>query len=499
MRLLSTLFSVALATGASACAATLGDDFAVTDETTAGGDPASTTGTPGPASTGSGGGGGGGAGAGGGPSGPKEWHVDAARGDDANPGDVSMPFRTLARAVLAVQPKDVIAVHAGTYDAALGESWGYVLPSDVHVRAADPAIRPVIEGPGAAAGSFLTLTGTGSTVEGFDVRKFAAVVTSAGGTHGVIGLGVTEVGIAVSVSGGKVTVKDLVASLLTTAVTVSGKGEVAWTGGSVTQTAPACTVLTGGLWALDEAVATVDGVSFSSGFGSAVHLRVNAHVTVDNIVVKGMSDTCGSSSSLVVEDSGTLVVVDADVSGANRSGIYVYGAPVPPALTVTGGSFHDNAFAGIEISAAKATIDGAATSFNEVGVHQTAGSLVLTDVQATGNASAGARSKGGKLTVRKSSLVLNKGYGIDLVGSGVGAKADLGAGDPGLNKLQDNAGAQLRVGWSVPSTVAAAGNTWMPGLQGAGQTGAMKSGATLTGPTDGANFQIDNAGVSLQF
>ena len=44
-----------------------------------------------------------------------EFHVSAAKGDDANDGSVAKPFRTISAAARAAQPGDVITVHEGVY------------------------------------------------------------------------------------------------------------------------------------------------------------------------------------------------------------------------------------------------------------------------------------------------------------------------------------------------------------------------------------------------
>jgi hypothetical protein len=43
------------------------------------------------------------------------WHVDATKGDDANAGDATAPFRTLMHAAKLVNPGDTVLAHAGVY------------------------------------------------------------------------------------------------------------------------------------------------------------------------------------------------------------------------------------------------------------------------------------------------------------------------------------------------------------------------------------------------
>ncbi|MDD4016982.1 MAG: right-handed parallel beta-helix repeat-containing protein [Kiritimatiellae bacterium] len=45
----------------------------------------------------------------------REWHVDASSGDDANPGNVARPFRSVNRAAAAVRPGEKVIVHTGVY------------------------------------------------------------------------------------------------------------------------------------------------------------------------------------------------------------------------------------------------------------------------------------------------------------------------------------------------------------------------------------------------
>ncbi|HEX3658529.1 MAG TPA: right-handed parallel beta-helix repeat-containing protein [Pirellulales bacterium] len=43
------------------------------------------------------------------------WHVDAAKGDDANTGETDSPLRTIMRAAKLVNPGDLVLVHPGVY------------------------------------------------------------------------------------------------------------------------------------------------------------------------------------------------------------------------------------------------------------------------------------------------------------------------------------------------------------------------------------------------
>ena len=120
-------------------------------------------------------------------------YVSAARGSDSNHGTARSPYRTITFALMQAHANDEVCVEAGTYDAALGESFPIIVPDAVTLRSVfSPLIprrfaleghtpidifsstvgRPVIKGAGDYNGfaSISLVASDRSTISGFTVR-----------------------------------------------------------------------------------------------------------------------------------------------------------------------------------------------------------------------------------------------------------------------------------------------------------------------------------------
>src|SRR5512145_3163030 len=62
---------------------------------------------------------------------PLPYTVNAASGNDAAGNGVTIPYRTITRALASAGLGDTVTVAPGTYDSALGESFPIVIPPGV--------------------------------------------------------------------------------------------------------------------------------------------------------------------------------------------------------------------------------------------------------------------------------------------------------------------------------------------------------------------------------
>jgi hypothetical protein len=121
---------------------------------------------------------------GGGPRSPAaDWYVNASTGNDAAPGSLLLPFRTLTHALSVATGGETVYAFPGTYDAALGETFPLLVPSGVTLLGDEPGqgaghVATEIVGGGLAPapnpGGLLGATivpGAASTVAGFRIRN----------------------------------------------------------------------------------------------------------------------------------------------------------------------------------------------------------------------------------------------------------------------------------------------------------------------------------------
>ncbi len=111
------------------------------------------------------------------------WYVNASMGNDAAPGTVSLPFRTLTHALSVAASGEVVFAFPGTYDAAHGETFPLLVPSGVTLLGSEQdkgggLVATEIVGGGLAPspnpGGLLGATivpGAGSTVAGFRIEN----------------------------------------------------------------------------------------------------------------------------------------------------------------------------------------------------------------------------------------------------------------------------------------------------------------------------------------
>jgi hypothetical protein len=96
--------------------------------------------------------------------GPSVLHVDAATGDDANPGTAEAPLKTITRALFAAAAGHRVEVALGLYDDAHGETFPLTIPRRVTLIARDKGTA-TIRGGGTALGVREAATLSGFVVE----------------------------------------------------------------------------------------------------------------------------------------------------------------------------------------------------------------------------------------------------------------------------------------------------------------------------------------------
>ena len=99
-------------------------------------------------------------------------YVDAASGNDANPGTSSQPYRTLQQAANVVNPGDVVIVRNGVYtggSTVLGISRSGTSTNGIVFRA-ETRWGAVIDGQNSSASGGVNISGSYIRVQGFEVR-----------------------------------------------------------------------------------------------------------------------------------------------------------------------------------------------------------------------------------------------------------------------------------------------------------------------------------------
>ncbi|HXI57358.1 MAG TPA: DUF1565 domain-containing protein, partial [Polyangia bacterium] len=137
-------------------------------------------------------------------------------GVDSNPGSAAAPFKTLKTAILTAGGGDTIHLLDGTYNAASGETWGYVIPDNLTI-VGDSTEATILDGAGAASNlngfdASAALTLKSLTVQhftiGIDVKKPSSMLTLQDvvlASHSYYGISVesTAMGSTVTMSGAK--------------------------------------------------------------------------------------------------------------------------------------------------------------------------------------------------------------------------------------------------------------------------------------------------------
>lgn len=389
--------------------------------------------------------------------------------------------RTLGQAIAiaAVHPEITsISMAAGSYGAATGEVFPYVVPS--HVTVLGPANGP--------ADGFAILVGNGTesaillgvgklknlTFEDFAV---AIVARDAGELENV------------RVQASAVAVREEA----TASLTVSGL--------DVTGASGACAT---GIDLIGDAVLTATDLT-TRRLGTSLQVRDRSSASVSRATISG-DNACVTNTFLIIS-SGTFALADSILFGS-YSGPVLLGASTraPLHASLTNVFIRDMRTSGLGGGDAIVRMTGGELSrTGTAGLNISSGSWSLTNVAITDNSSDGAYVHGAPdqepvtLTMRGCTVTGN----LDGVFLSDFAVVDLGTADsPGNNTLQFNRGVALDLsGEDGQREIHAAGNTWQPFVQGADNAGKY-SATVIAGPVNfvnGNNFYIRTASRSIRF
>ena len=340
-----------------------------------------------------------------GPAAIVDFYVDPSAGNDANPGTVAEPYRTLTHALSLAEAGHTIHLAAGTYDAASGEVWpnhaGIPPVADVNVP------------------SGVTITGGGNLVRlsgpvGFDTET--ALVFD--GTAEVSGVNIVgfEVGV-LAVDGADVVLDD---------VHVEGSGEI-------------------GVMARGDAELTVRNGSIFLNAAIGLAAIENAVVTIEG------SQLYQNHPGVEASDSATVTITGSDlydngsgVPGGVNSAVNVMG---DVSLSVSDTALRDNAYAGIHLRGAVGVTVGPGTVIrgNFIGVVADAflageASIAFDGATVRDNDYEGVYwgiPMGASFTMRDTDVIDNGDNGLFFAGDA--AVIDLGTPDsPGGNDYSGN-------------------------------------------------------------
>lgn len=406
-----------------------------------------------------------------GPAGPiVAIHVSPS-GDDANDG-LMLPVKTLKHAIaLAAANTQItqIVLATGTYSAATGETFPYIIPSNV-----------TIVGPG-DGGAILagSQTEPGVTVDAgglqdLDLQDFATAITVTG-TANLKNIGVRTSTIAVQA--------EATASLTVNNLNITGI--------AVTGTGPCSTGI-----ALNGAAKLVAMTLTTRDLGTTLDARDQSVVAIANATISG-NPTCPGSTVMSVISTASFSLSDSVLDGgAAGIGIVAQSASFHATISNTiVRNMKGDGLGGFPNLKASFQMTGGELSSNGLsGAELGQGTWTFTNVAIRQNKNIAFYLQDASLVMRNCTVVGN-GFGIDVY---QGSVADLGTmSSPGNNVFQNNSDVSVFAESSVP--VNAIGNTWNPNIQGADGNGKYITTATIAGPVaavSNGNFQI-SAGCSL--
>ena len=381
-------------------------------------------------------------------------YVSVATGSDSNPGTLAAPLQTIRHALGLAQGSTAVHVFAGTYSEWSASNGGLLIRDGVTVESYGSGMV-ILEGPGMLdAGSSQAVaindSGTlrGVTIQGYDVP----IVVSGSGSALLDSVNTVDNQEYTDVMGtGTLTAVNSQLGPVATATVGGSTPTFIMQSGTLTGTGACGESGEGPLLMYAGSTVALTGVTIDDS-GPAATIYVSGSVTMTNTTIN--APTC--------DDGGEMVIYQA----ASPS------SPIRPSI-----SSIDNE--GI------LTMNGGSTSES-----------VLCEPNSTGQLPA--------LVMRNVTVAAS----TDIVLNGPGAY-DLGNSySPGGNTFSldgPTEGFVIQVG-APDVTMTAAGNTWIPGLQGADASGHTVSGTSLAGPLScptvsapGCNFYLPGATDSITF
>jgi hypothetical protein len=218
----------------------------------------------------------------------------ASSGADDGLGTSGAPFRTIKQALLAAGEGDTVQLAAGTYDAAAGETWGYMLPAGLTV-AGDSESTTRLDGASAVDG----------------------------GAPASIGL----------IARGALVLRDLTLDGFGVDLDVTGPGAITLTATTVRRGAP-----TGHALQIDAGAAgsraALDGVTIDGDIAVA---DAAAGMTIAGSTIR---DGSGAAQPCIDFGGADLSVADSTISGVETFGINFRGSTLElSGVTIEGGNY----------------------------------------------------------------------------------------------------------------------------------------------------------------
>jgi hypothetical protein len=464
--------------------------------------------------------------------------VNAATGNDANPGSAAAPWRTISFALGATPAGGVTWLQDGTWagdtDPALATT-GYGLncriggttpisdglrlravnrgaaivhfdsQSGICLRQAElSGIRFV--GPLTAARRGIRITGPGASTLSDVALDNASTAISGGANVNISADGLASYGHAGSNRISTLQVQDE-----GTTVTVLGGAFDGVTQHGVSGTSGGCVLAA--VWATNGGRLVLDGVALRADPSTTVSESLPSYGVhaCDGATLELRNGTRVEGFTIGARIfSSTFEVADSALLG-NGTGMGLSGSASRPGVATLRGAFVDNStLAGITVGGgSRLTLDPGTKVRNNgghgVAFSSTQSQMRIDGAELSGNGAAGLSYFGADCRVRNTSVFGNTGGGIVIENfSNVApAPCDLGtAASPGGNSVLStpgNSGLRVR---TVGVAVQAVGNTWVASEQGADAQGrySVPAGQTanvITGPTTGRNVRIDAAGSSV--
>jgi len=382
-------------------------------------------------------------------------HVSAS-GNDANDG-IALPVLTLKRAlgVAMAQTKVVtIAMEAGRYGVTTGETFPYVLPSNVTIAGSTTG-STVLVGNTTTPG----ITVDSGTLQDLEFESFTTAVTARQMTQ------LTHLHVRAS---------DISVRAETMATVVVN-------GLDIIGTAGACSV---GVELNGATTLTATGIATHS-LGTSIQIKDSTTTKLTSASFTG--DASCPASVLQVSSSASFILSDSTLDGGTN-GITFGNALAATQATLTNVTIQNMKSDGLAGDTATVHMTGGELSSNMAnGADAMGGNWVFTNVTMASNNASGFYLQNAALTMRGCTMS-NNGNGVHVAS---GNKIDLGTQlDNGNNTIQNRV---LGVIVDGGTQVSAVGNTWQPSVQGTNNLGKYGAATVITGPVpvvQGNNYAI---------
>jgi hypothetical protein len=382
--------------------------------------------------------------------------VNATSGNDANPGTLAKPFKTIKHAFSVAKSGDTVVLMPGTFGAASGDDFSTPVPDGVTVSA---------QGTGTDGGVDVTLAG------GSNSFTFAG----SGSLTNVALSGFTSAAIVATT--GTQTVNNVSANNVLVAA-VSGSAHFTYAGGVIVASTSAFTCQ-------DTAVFVASNLTVTGGTSTAFAFSASCNATVSKSAITN------ASSGTAVSLTGTPTVMLDTVDINNGLAISESGG----SLTLKNGTFSNQTSDSLSIGTATVDITGTSVQgCGGTGINSPFGTITATSMTISGCALDGIYSQG-SVKLRSCTIKNNVANGVEGLGS---IAWDFGTGGtPGNNTFQNNGATNVSIQFVTNQTPSAVGNTWNALVQGADNAGHYGSGAKSGFSQSGANFKTSSSAQLL--